>query len=47
MQIEFNERMRVIFTGSKYLIDQIQKVPSDKFPFITTIEQTDDRFDFT
>lgn len=48
IQIRIEQQQRVVFTGSASLIDQIQKVPVNKFPFQTTIvRQNNDRFDFT
>lgn len=37
LQIIVDGEDRVIFTGSDVLLDQIQQVPEDAFPFITTI----------
>jgi len=37
LQIEKGGDKRVIFVGSKNLIEQIKLVPRDKFPFTTTI----------
>lgn len=37
MQIELNNQMRVFFTGSKNLMDIIELIPKENFPFITTI----------
>lgn len=47
LQIQMGGEMRVVFTGSSTLIDQIQQVPSDKFPFTTTIIEENERFQFT
>ena len=47
IQISFNNEMHVIFTSSTCLIEAIKQVPADKFPFITTIIKTNDRFMFT
>ncbi len=47
LQIEFNKNRRVLFTGSKTLIDQITQVPDDKFPFKTKIKKNDKRLEFT
>lgn len=38
---------RVVFTGSTVMIDQIKRVPQDKFPFFTTIVQENDCYEFT
>lgn len=37
MQIRHKGEQRVIFIGSKYLIQMIRQVPVDKFPFKATI----------
>ncbi|MBY0485667.1 MAG: hypothetical protein K2P85_00515, partial [Flavobacteriaceae bacterium] len=37
IQIEKGDTKFVIFTGSKILMQMIQEVPEDKFPFKTTI----------
>lgn len=48
MQIErFNGERRVVFTGSKTLIDQIKQVPKDGLPFAATIVETNDCYEFT
>ena len=47
LQIETDNNMRVVFTGSKNLMDLISQVPKDKFPFTTTIKKNDRRLDFT
>ncbi|HFI4796481.1 TPA: hypothetical protein ACGQK4_002200 [Elizabethkingia anophelis] len=47
LQIEINKTHRIVFTGSKNLIDLISQVPEDKFPFSTTIKKNDRRLEFT
>lgn len=47
IQIEKGGDKRVVFTGSTYLMDQIERVPKDKFPFSTTIKGENDYFIFT
>ncbi|MBL7902924.1 MAG: reverse transcriptase [Bacteroidia bacterium] len=47
MQIEVDQQKRVLFTGSGVLMDTIQQIPVDSFPFITTIVKENDRFQFT
>lgn len=47
LQIEFENIKRVVFTGSKNLMDLISQVPENKFPFKTTIRKIDKRLDFT
>lgn len=47
LQIEKEDNKRVVFTGSKNLMDLISQVPVDKFPFKTTIRKNDKRLEFT
>ncbi|ATL45445.1 hypothetical protein CQS02_20135 [Elizabethkingia miricola] len=47
LQIEIDNIQRIVFTGSKNLIDLISQVPEDKFPFSTTIKKNDRRLEFT
>jgi hypothetical protein len=47
MQIELNNNKHVVFTGSAVLMDLIQQVPKNEFPFITTIIRESERFEFT
>lgn len=47
LQIEKEENKRVVFTGSKNLMDLINQVPEDKFPFKTIIRKNDKRLEFT
>lgn len=37
----------MVFTGSGNLMEQIEQVPKDKFPFETIIEEDDKRLMFT
>ncbi|HMG93211.1 MAG TPA: hypothetical protein VK589_24310 [Chryseolinea sp.] len=47
LQIEKSGEKRVVFTGSTVLIDQIKRVPENKFPFVTTIKGDNDYYEFT
>ena len=47
LQIEIDDRKRVVFTGATILIQVIKKVPKDKFPFTTTIVKRNDYLEFT
>lgn len=47
MQIELDGAKRVIFSGSKVLIELIELVPKNEFPFKTIIIKDHDRFEFT
>lgn len=48
LQIEKDGAKRVVFTGSTFLMNQIEQVPKDKFPFNTTIVVGEnDRYEFS
>lgn len=47
LQIGVGDLKHVVFTGSKILIHNIEKVPKDGFPFKTTIVQENERYEFT
>lgn len=47
LQIEKSGEKRIVFTGSTVMIDQIRRVPDDKFPFMTTIKGDNDYYEFT
>ncbi len=47
LQINVNGSDHVLFTGSKSLIEMIQKVPNASFPFETTIVKDDNILKFT
>lgn len=47
LQIEKSGEKRIVFTGSKILMDQIKRVPEDRFPFTATIKGDNDRYEFT
>lgn len=47
LQIKRNEEQYIIFTGSGNLMQQIQQVPEDGFPFETTIIKENEMFLFT
>jgi hypothetical protein len=47
IQIEKSGENHVIFTGSTILMQQIQKVQEDKFPFNTTIVKESEHLKFT
>ncbi len=47
LQISFNNEKHILFTGSSGLIETIQKVPENGFPFSTTIVEENERFSFT
>lgn len=47
MQIEIGETKHVVFTSGKVLMQDIQKVPDDGFPFLTTIIKENDYLKFT
>lgn len=47
LQIKLNNNLHVIFTGSTVLTSMINKVPKDKFPFLTTIIEENEHYEFT
>lgn len=48
LQIEWENENRVVFTGSKGLINQINQVDREKqLPFVTTIKNDNDYYEFT
>jgi hypothetical protein len=46
LQIEFEGESRIVFTGSKVLIDQITQVGSDDIPFKTIIVKNGEHYEF-
>lgn len=47
LQIEVDGGKRVIFTGSVSLINTINQIPLEGFPFQTVITKENERFQFT
>lgn len=47
LQFKLGENLHILFTGSVNLMEMIERVPKDKFPFKTTIIRENDRFEFT
>jgi hypothetical protein len=47
LQIEKGGEKRIVFTGSTVLMDMIQKVPKNGFPFVTKIKGDNDYYEFT
>lgn len=47
LQIELNGTHHVVFIGSAVLMEMIQQVPAEDFPFKTTIIRENHRFEFT
>lgn len=47
LQIEFEGKKRVVFTGSAVLMDTIEKVKRTDFPFMTKIVEENERYEFT
>jgi len=47
LQISINETFHVLFTVSNILIDQVQQIPQDGFPFETKIIKDNKRFSFS
>ena len=47
LQIEKQGTRHVIFTGSTVLMQTVQEVPKDGFPFSTKIIKQDEHYEFT
>lgn len=47
LQITHDGEQRVAWTSSSFLMDMIQKVPQEDFPFIATIIKDNERYLFT
>jgi hypothetical protein len=47
LQISVNNEKHIVFTGATGLLDAIEKIPNDGFPFSTTIKQDAERYLFT
>jgi hypothetical protein len=47
MQITLEETKYVVFIGSRSLVEMIEQVPKENFPFTATIVRENQRFEFT
>lgn len=47
LQIRVDEKKHILFTGSNGLIEEINQVKKDNFPFITTIKEENEKYLFT
>ena len=47
LQVSIDNKKHIIFSGSGSLMDMIQQVPKNEFPFESTITKEDKRFQFT
>ena len=47
LQISLNNEKHVVFTSASGLIEAIEQIPSDEFPFSTVIIEMSDRFKFS
>ena len=47
VQIIVDNNKRVLFTGSVNLMEMIEQVPENKFPFQTIIIKDNDRYEFS
>ena len=47
LQISFNSEKHIVFTSSGGLIETIQQIQKDKFPFTATIIRDNERYLFT
>lgn len=47
LQIQKSDENHIIFSGSKYLMQQIEQVKKEQFPFTTTIVKESEHLKFT
>lgn len=47
LQIRKGGDPRIVFTGSKGLIQQIRQISTEQFPFTTVIQKENDSYQFT
>lgn len=47
LQLKVDDEYRVLFTGSSVLLNLIEQVEKDNFPFITTIKKEHKHYVFT
>jgi hypothetical protein len=47
LSIEVDDERRVVFTGSRALLDNAKKINRDNLPFETTIVENNDRYLFS
>ena len=47
LQISFDDEKRIMFTSAIGMIEAIQQIPKDQFPFTTIIKEEDKRLYFT
>src|SRR6218665_3713920 len=47
IQLEIDNTRRVLFTGSRNLLEMIQKIPKSEFPFTTAIIKDEKYFEFS
>jgi hypothetical protein len=47
LQLTLDREKRVLFTGSVTLMDMIEQVSKENFPFTTTIIKENERYQFT
>ena len=47
LQISIGDVKHVLFSGSQYLMQQIQLVPAEGFPFTTTIIEDNESYQFS
>jgi hypothetical protein len=47
LQLELKGSMHIVFTGSKFLMNAVEQMTKEDFPFKTVIEKNNERFEFT
>jgi len=47
IQFELDGKLHIVFTASTVLLQTLERIPEDSFPFMTRIVRIDKRFQFT
>ncbi len=47
LQIKLDDAKRIVFSGSRNLINAIEQIPKTEYPFLTTIIEDNKRLEFT
>ena len=47
MQIEYKDKMAVVFSSSKCLMQALEQIDKNDFPFVTTIVENSKRHEFS
>ena len=47
LQVKYRDELRIIFSGSSYLMETIENIDRQKFPFATTIIKINKHYEFS